>query len=350
MEPYKVLGLMSGTSLDGLDMAYAEFIKENGRWKIQHVVAETLAYTYDLKKWLNHTMQCNGAELIERHIEYGKYLGNSALAFIRKHQLQPELIASHGHTIFHQPEHGYTFQLGHGSGIRAITGIETVWDFRTMDVLLGGQGAPLVPMGDRLLFSEFDACLNLGGISNISFEYQHQRIAFDITPFNIVFNQLCQPLGIGFDPGGYHASTGKINLKLLDALNQLEFYKKSPPRSLGKEWIEQYVFPLFKKYPDSTVNQLHTFAKHVAIQISDILNKYNIQNVLITGGGAYNQFFIEQLKRLSQAEIIIPDDITIQFKEALIFGLLGMLRIKNEINTLASVTGASQNSCSGVIS
>jgi anhydro-N-acetylmuramic acid kinase len=350
MRPYKVLGLMSGTSLDGLDMAYAEFIKENGHWKMQHIIAETLPYTNDFKKWLIHTMQCSGAELIKRHIEYGKYLGNAALAFIRKHELQPELIASHGHTIFHQPEQGYTFQLGHGSGIKVITGIHTVWDFRTMDVLLGGQGAPLVPMGDRLLFGDFDACLNLGGISNISFEYQHQRIAFDITPFNIVFNQLCQPLGISFDPGGYHASTGKLNEKLLDAFNQLEFYKKPPPRSLGKEWIDQYIFPLFKEYPDSTENHLHTFAKHVAIQISDTLNKYNIQNVLITGGGAYNQFFIEQLKSLSKAEIVIPDDITIQFKEALIFGLLGVLRIRNEINTLASVTGAASDSTGGCLS
>ncbi|MCX7745102.1 MAG: anhydro-N-acetylmuramic acid kinase [Flavobacteriales bacterium] len=350
MKPYKVLGLMSGTSLDGLDMAYAEFFMEDGKWKMQHIVAETLPYTDDFKKWLIHTMHCNATELIERHIKYGKFLGNAVLKFIQKHQLLPDLVASHGHTIFHQPEQGFSFQLGHGSGIKAITGMDTVWDFRTMDVLLGGQGAPLVPIGDRLLFGNYDACLNLGGISNISFEYQDERIAFDISPFNIVFNQLCQPLGISFDSGGQHASTGKLNKKLLEALNQLEFYNKKPPRSLSKEWIDKHVFPLFKKYPDTTENHLHTFAKHAALQISDILNKYHIKNVLTTGGGTYNKFFIEELKKLSLAQIIIPDDTTIQFKEALIFGLLGVLRIRNEINTLASVTGAGSDSSGGCIS
>lgn len=341
---------MSGTSLDGLDLAYAEFIAESGAWKMQHIIAETFSYTEDFRHWLSQTIQCNGAELIQRHMEYGNYLGKSALKFIQKHQLKPELIASHGHTIFHQPEHGFTFQLGHGSGIRAITGIETVWDFRTLDVLLEGQGAPLVPIGDRLLFGSYHACLNLGGISNISFEFNDHRIAFDISPFNLVFNRLSQKLGLEFDPGGNHASKGILNVNLLEALNQLEFYSKTPPRSLGKEWIEHSIFPLFDRYPDTAENHLHTFSVHAAIQISEILKRYSIRNVLVTGGGAYNGFFMDQLKSLSQAAIVIPDDITIQFKEALIFGLLGVLRIRNELNTLDSVTGASRNSMGGCIS
>jgi len=350
MERYKVLGLMSGTSLDGLDLAYAEFIPESGIWKMQHIIAETLSYTDTLRQWLSQTMQCNSAELIERHIKFGIYLGKSALAFIQKYQLKPELIASHGHTIFHQPELGYTFQLGHGGAIKAITGITTVWDFRTMDVVLGGQGAPLVPIGDRLLFGNYQACLNLGGISNISFECNGDRIAFDVCPFNLVLNWLSQKLGLEFDPDGNYASKGKLNKNLLHALNQLEFYKNTPPRSLGKEWIDANVLPLFETYADTTVNHLHTFTVHTAIQIAEILKTFNISKLLVTGGGAYNRFFINQLKCLSQAEIVIPDDITIQFKEALIFGLLGVLKIRNEINTLASVTGARSNTSGGCIS
>jgi anhydro-N-acetylmuramic acid kinase len=350
MERYKVLGLMSGTSLDGLDLAYAEFIPELDAWKMQHIIAETFSYTDEFRQWLNETMQCSGSELMERHIKFGKYLGKSALEFIQKHQLQPQLIASHGHTIFHQPEYGYTFQLGHGSGIRAITGIETVWDFRTLDVLLGGQGAPLVPIGDRLLFGSYHACLNLGGISNISFEFNDQRIAFDISPFNLVLNWLSQKLGLEFDPDGNYASKGKLNNHLLQSLNQLEFYKKTPPRSIGKEWIDRNVLPLFETYPDTTENHLHTFTVHAAIQISEILKKYNISKLLVTGGGTYNRFFMNQLKSMNRAEVVIPDDTTIQFKEALIFGLLGVLRIRKEINILASVTGASSNSSGGCIS
>lgn len=340
---------MSGTSLDGLDLAYAEFIPKSNTWDVQHITAETISYTNEFRQWLSTTMQCTGNELIKRHMEYGIYLGKSALKFIQKHQLQPELIASHGHTIFHQPEHGYTFQLGHGSGIRAITGVKTVWDFRTMDVMLGGQGAPLVPIGDRLLFGNYDACLNLGGISNISFEYKNQRIAFDISPFNLVFNWLSQKLGLEFDPDGIYASKGRLNIDLLNALNQVEFYSKEPPRSLGKEWMDKNVLPLFENYPDSIENHLHTFTIHVSIQIAEILKKYSIKNVLITGGGTYNKFFIDQLKKVTQTKIIIPTEVIINFKEAIIFALLGVLRIRDEINVLSSVTGATRNSIGGVI-
>lgn len=349
MERYKVLGLMSGTSLDGLDLAYAEFISKSDTWEVQHIISETLPYSNEFRLWLSTTMECSGAELMHRHMEYGIYLGKSALKFIHKHQLQPELIASHGHTIFHQPEHGYTFQLGHGSGIRAITGLKTVWDFRTLDVMLGGQGAPLVPIGDRLLFGNYDACLNLGGICNISFENKNQRIAFDISPFNLVYNWLSKKLGLEFDSGGYYASNGTLNTELLYALNQVEFYSKTPPRSLGKEWIDKNILPLFENYPDSVENHLHTFTIHVAVQIAEILKKYAIKNVLITGGGTYNQFFIDQLKKITQTKIIIPTDVIINFKEAIIFALLGVLRIRNEINILSSVTGAICDSTGGII-
>ena len=350
MEPqlknnYRVIGQMSGTSLDGLDLVAVEFVFSDGKWHYKIIDAKTISYPGTWEKKLRSAHELTGSELLQVHNEYGKFLAGQINQFSK--DFSADLIASHGHTIFHQPEKGFTFQLGNGSVIAAETGITTVADFRQPDVSLGGQGAPLVPAGDRLLFGEFDYCLNLGGFANISFEKNNKRIAFDICPANIILNHFAAKQRLPFDNNGDLGRNGKINNELLVKLNSLDFYKKEPPKSLGREWIESEFLPNIDGFPGSDSDKLRTVYEHFAIQLAKATNKPG--KMLVTGGGAFNKFLIERLKELSVANIVIPDSETINFKEALIFAFLGVLRIRNEVNCLASVTGAKRDHSTGVI-
>ena len=218
---FKVIGMMSGTSLDGLDLAAVEFILNNGRWNFSLISGETITYP---EKWLNKLQKApnlTGEQLIELHSEYGKFVGLEINKFIKKTGFVPDLIASHGHTVFHQPEKHFTFQAGNGAEIAAVTKITTVADFRTGDIALGGQGAPLVPIGDQLLFSEYDYCLNLGGFANISFESNQKQIAFDTGPANIILNYFAEKQGFKYDQNGNLGKRGKINPALLEKLNNI---------------------------------------------------------------------------------------------------------------------------------
>lgn len=348
MKIYNVIGLMSGTSLDGLDLCYVQF--EFPSLDFEIIYAETITYPENWIERLKNSIHLNGNDLTKLDIDYGSYLGNAVNEFIRKNQIENiDLIASHGHTVFHNPNENYTLQIGNGAAIFAKTNLKTICDFRMQDVALGGQGAPLVPIGDELLFSEYDACLNLGGFSNISFKKENQRIAFDISPLNIVLNYLAEKLGKKFDKNGETAKNGNIIPELLEKLNSLEFYKKSPPKSLGIEFCIETIFPLIDNSNLKIDDLLATFTEHFAQQIAWELNKNQIKNVLITGGGAKNKFFIERLKSMSNTEIIIPEDKIIDFKEALVFTLMGILKSQNEINVLSSVTGAKKNHSSGVV-
>lgn len=342
-----VLGLMSGTSLDGLDLCYAEFYNENGKWNFKILCAQTLPYSKNWKQKLYESHLLSGEKLTELNSDYGFYLGNACKKFIKNNQISKlNLIASHGHTVFHQPEKKFTLQIGDGRAIKAITQIPVVYDFRTEDVLLGGNGAPLVPIGDSLLFSEYQSCLNLGGFSNISFEQHNKRIAFDICPVNIVLNYLAQKAGNEYDENGELARKGKVNNAILEKLNQLDFYQKKPPKSLGREWVSQSIFPLLQ---DKNIEDLSaTFVEHIAVQISNILKKYELKTVLITGGGAYHQFLLERLKEHADTKIILPDEKIINYKEALIFGLMGLLKKMEKINVLSSVTGSKNDHCAGI--
>lgn len=346
---FHALGLMSGTSLDGLDICHAAFEKdENGKWNFEILNAFTFPYSEEWEKKLRNATKISAAELYELNSEYGFYLGEKVLEFIEKFQLKNiDLIASHGHTVFHQPEKKFTVQIGDGRAIKILTKIPVVYDFRSQDVLMGGNGAPLVPIGDELLFSEFDACLNIGGFSNISFNKNQRRIAFDICPVNIVLNKFAQKLGNNFDENGEFARSGKVNLELLAKLNSLDFYHKNPPKSLGIEWVSEHIFPLFEK--ENTVDVLATFTEHAAIQVAQVFEKFALKTVLFSGGGTYNSFLVERIQHHSKAEIIIPGSEIINFKEALIFAFMGVLRIKNEINTLSSATGSSSDHSSGLI-
>jgi anhydro-N-acetylmuramic acid kinase len=347
MESYLVIGLMSGTSLDGLDIALCKFQFQDNKWSFEILETETRKYSdYWLGK-LTSIHKAEAEELTKLHFEYGHFLGEQVNSFIGRTGQKPEFIASHGHTIFHQPEKRYTLQIGDGNAIATQTGLPVVFDFRSMDVSLGGQGAPLVPIGDRLLFPEYDSCINLGGIANISFESNNQRIAFDICPVNQVLNSLSIELGKAFDNKGEMASEGNLNSDLLAKLNQLNYYKSKPPKSLGKEWVDENIPPLLDSFSIPLKDKLRTFTKHIALQITNTIDN-NPGKVLITGGGAYNDFLIEKIKASTSCEITLPNNELIEFKEAMIFAFLGVLRIRDEINCLSSVTGASRDSCSGV--
>lgn len=347
---YNVIGLMSGTSLDGLDLAACTFFLEENRWRFELLASETIPYSAEWKNRLLSLEHTDAMSFHQTHAEYGNFLGLRVADFIIKHQLKIDFIASHGHTIFHQPEKKFTVQVGAGSAIAAKCALPVVCDFRSPDVALGGQGAPLVPIGDRLLFSEYDQCLNLGGFANISFEHKDQRIAFDICPVNILLNPLAEKLGKAYDENGNWAREGMVSNYFLNELNQLSYYKQivPGPRSLGKEWVIQQVQPLLDQYELETTDLLRTITEHAAIQIARILNEKG-GRVLVTGGGAYNEFLLERIRALSKAELVIPDRKIIEFKEAIIFGFLGVLRIREENNCLSSVTGALRDHSSGAI-
>ena len=348
MTVYKAIGLMSGTSLDGLDICFAKFWKEHSSWKFEIIKAETILYPKVLEEQLRNSIYLSSQDLLALHSEYGFYLGEITKDFITKNQLSDiDLIASHGHTVFHQPQRKFTLQIGDGRAIKLQTQIPVIYDFRSQDVLLGGNGAPLVPIGDELLFSDYDACLNLGGFSNISFKINEERIAFDIAPVNIILNKLVQEFGQDYDENGDLSRKGNINPQLLEQLNSLDFYTLSHPKSLGIEWCNANIFPLFSGIENLDV--LATFTEHAAEQISKIFNIHQFNKVLFTGGGTYNQFLIEKIKSKTNTEIIIPKKQIIDFKEALIFAFMGVLRWNNETNVLASATGSSHNHSSGII-
>jgi len=343
---------MSGTSLDGLDIAYCEF-KKNEKWQYEILLAETLKYSKSWRDKLRSAFKSDGYYLSYLDIEYGKFIGEKVLSFIKKHKLVVDFIASHGHTIFHEPEKGLTLQIGHGISIASVSNLPVVCDFRSGDVALGGQGAPLVPLVDKMLFSKYDYCLNLGGFANISFDNkQGERIAFDICPVNIVLNELVGKFGKEFDTGGRIASMGVIDRDLLSRLNRLAFYKAKAPKSLGREWVEHKFFPILNACNISTQDTLRTVVEHIATQIAlavHVKPRLTAPKLLITGGGAYNTFLLKRISSVATCTISLPEDITIQFKEAMAFAFLGVLKMREETNILKSVTGAKRDSSGGTI-
>ena len=338
---------MSGTSLDGMDLAAVEFCFEKWNWQFSVAFAETVTYPCIWLEKLKTAPSLSGEKLLKLHSIYGRYIGNEINRFIRKTGFIPDVVASHGHTIFHQPENHFTFQLGSGAEIAAVTQTTTVADFRSGDVALGGQGAPLVPAGDRLLFAEFDYCLNLGGFANISYEVNRERVAFDICPVNIVLNHFAGKQGFPFDKNGELGKSGQLNYPLLQQLNDLPFYRENPPKSLGREWVENCFLPVIDRHQIPESDILRTLYEHIARQIGNTTSGNG--KMLVTGGGALNTFLMERVATLSPIQLAIPSSEIINFKEAIIFAFLGVLRIKNEPNCFASVTGAKHDHSAGVV-
>lgn len=343
-----VLGLMSGTSLDGLDLAAVQFEIDVSNAGVvsgfEIIAAETLPYSHEWADRLENAHKLSGLDLRKLDVEFGRLLGKACLEFITKHSLKVDVIASHGHSVFHEVAQGFGLQIGHGNYIKAETALPVVFDFRSLDLALGGQGAPLVPIGDELLFSEYDACLNLGGIANISYRSNKQRLAYDVSPCNLLLNHYALLEGYAFDEGGNLAKSGHLDVHLLDALNSHHYYEKPSPKSLDKEEVFREFLPILKGF--SHQNVLRTLVEHIAIQIANCPSN---GQMLATGGGALNTFLMERIGFHWNGTVTVPSEQIVSFKEALVFAFLGLLRFQGKTNVLSSVTGASRDSSSGVL-
>ncbi len=347
MKEWLAIGLMSGSSLDGLDLALVRFTNDDGRYSYTILEAETMPYPVSWSKRLAKAFLSAPEDLNPLDLEYGTYLGKCVKEFANKHKVKPDFIASHGHTVFHQPEKRYTLQIGDGQALADNCGFLTINDFRTEDVLKGGQGAPLVPIGDKLLFSDYEICLNIGGIANLSYDVNGCRIAYDICIANQALNWLAQREGFNYDKDGMLARSGKVNPDLLKALNDNEFYRQQPPKSLGREFFESYQKQRLGLH--STKDAMATFVEHIAQQIECSTSSLQRGKMLVTGGGAHNGFLVERIQHYVKHQVVVPDNQTIDYKEALIFAFLGLLKLEGQTNVLCSVTGAPSDSCSGHI-
>ena len=356
---YKVIGLMSGSSLDGLDIAYVEFEENAGKWGFTIVAADCYTYSLEWKEKLKtaHSLSAFDYQLL--HTEYGHYLGSEVNKFIEAHGLQYKvaLIASHGHTSFHFPSQKMTAQLGDGAALAAATMLPVVSDLRAMDVALGGQGAPLVPIGEKYLFGEYDMLLNIGGIANMSFRNNGDYIAFDACPANRVLNSLAAKVGKDYDSGGAMASIGNVQAVLLDKLNALAYYQQSSPKSLDNSFGSNEVFPLIRSFALTHNDSLRTYVEHIVFQIKNAIKNNRPAagenaKLLVTGGGAFNSFLVGRLKEEMQVikiEVVVANGPIIKYKEALIMGFIGVLRWRQEYTVLPSVTGGKRSSIGGTV-
>ena len=353
MKSFRVIGLMSGTSLDGLDVADVSFyMSDSEEWsfKLNH----SAIYDFDevLLGRLKNSFQFSSQELTKLSADLGRFYAEKVNDFLLKYKTdksQIDLIASHGQTIFHQPLQRYTLQIGNGPELAVDTGLPTVVDFRTKDVALGGNGAPLIPVADHLLFSSYaDTFLNLGGFSNFSFKANNKVLSYDICPVNIVINELMLEIGLNYDNNGSYGSQGQVNIELFDRLNALPFYSEAGPKSLGWEWVVNSVHPLLSQ-DISLKDKVRTLYEHMAFQIGLSINNSSSTSTLVTGGGAKNHFLIDRIRSFTNGVIIVPDEDLIDFKEAIGFAFLGLLRWQNKINVWSSVTGSKKDSSSGVI-
>ncbi len=348
---YRVTGLMSGSSMDGVDLACCDLSWKDQQWNYHILAAETFPYGDVLLGKLEQACNWDMEKIDKLDLELGNHYAGLLNEFHLKYGLQPEFVASHGHTILHDPQRGVTYQAGNGRIIAKKTGLMVINDFRSEDVAQGGEGAPLVPLGDRMLFHQYEGCLNLGGFANISFvNSQGQLIAYDLSPANMALNSVAAREGLTFDRDGKMARSGKVQQELFDRLNRLEYYSETGPKSLGREWFLKQFLPFIQQSRLDTPDIMATVLEHLAFQISRGINKAGIQSVLLSGGGVLNQTLVERLKKLSRASLVIPEEKLIHYKEALIFALLGTLRLRGEINCLASVTGGRKDLSAGTIS
>jgi len=349
--PLRIIGVMSGSSLDGLDLAFCQFSPHSSGWAFTILQAETIAYPPSWHRRLSGISGLMAKNMAQLDTDLGEFIGQSIVSFVSKHTLKDvHYIASHGHTALHNPSGGFSLQIGHGATIAARTGIPVIVDFRSLDVALGGQGAPLVPIGDELLFSQYDYCLNLGGFSNISYRQGEKRIAYDICPVNKAINLLTRQSGKEMDLNGSIASQGEVDKSLLRNLNKVDYYRLPAPKSLGDQWFNSRFMPVIHQRNDlSLKDKLRTLYEHIAQQIASSTSRVPDGKMLVTGGGAHNTFLMELIRQNSKTQIIKPSNLLVDYKEALVFALMGGLRSINQINCLASATGASRNSSTGVI-
>lgn len=347
---YNVIGLMSGSSLDGLDIAFVELTEIAGNWTFDLQAAACIPYSEEWLTRLKQAPQMSVPDFLQLHTAYGRYLGDSVNEFIESNQLhhRTHFIASHGHTVFHDPKTQTSFQLGDGASIAAITNLTVISDLRNKDIALGGQGAPIVPIADRMLWPSFQACLNIGGIANITIN-QDNPIAFDICPANQVLNYYAQQAGKEYDDEGMMALEGIVHQSVLSQLSTLDYYQQSAPKSLANTYSAELIALLNSL---STHDALATMVAHIAMETKRALAPYIKENdqLLITGGGAFNKYLVAEIQAaIPEVSVIVPEEMTIQYKEAIAMALFGALRWREEVNVLNSVTGASKNSVGGAL-
>ncbi len=360
METYHSIGLMSGSSLDGLDIAYCRFTLNDLRWSYSILHTEVVPYSSEWIHRLQHLPNATALELSECNAELGRYFGDAVKNFVAQHGVQNkvDVVASHGHTIFHFPEKHFTTQIGDAATLSVRCELPVVCDFRSADIAAGGQGTPIVPIGDWHFFREYAYCLNIGGIANISRHTNRGMVAFDICSANQVLNRLAASLGQEYDAGGNLAATGQLHHELLNALNALEYYQRAYPKSLDNSFSRQIIAPLLDAFSISAEDKLRTFTEHIALQVAAHIRmiaereKFTSQpstRMLCTGGGAFNHFLMQRIQFLSGLQVHVPDEQTVKFKEALVIALMGVLRLRGEANVLCTVTGAARDTVGGTV-
>lgn len=355
MRTYNIIGVMSGTSMDGLDIAHVSLTeKEDGKWDYAINAATTVPYGDRWRLRLSKLRHQNSMIFYKTDRYFGQFIGEHIMDFLEENELSADLIASHGHTVFHQPENNISVQVGNGNSIYGVTGIPTVTDFRYLDVVLGGEGAPLVGVADEYLFSEFDMCLNLGGFANISADISGVRVGYDICPSNIVLNRIAREFDKEYDEDGEIAAKGQIDYDLLEELNEVPYYHQAPPKSLGREWISKNFWHIVRNSYAKKEDKMKTLCDHIALQIGNNIHDLasgdaSGKRVFVTGGGAFNKTLIDHLKSHTEAEVVVPDDMMVNYKEALAFALFGILRVKNKVNVYGRATGASKDTVSGAL-
>lgn len=353
---YKVIGLMSGSSLDGLDIVYTFLTEVRGQWTYEIVHADCIPYNADWEHKLKHAAELPVPEFLKLNTAYGRYIGEQVNKFIADNSIEHAVhfIASHGHTVFHEPGSHTTGQIGDGATIAAMTGLPVICDLRALDVALGGQGAPIVPIGDKLLFGGYDYLLNIGGIANVSIA--HKMLAFDVCPANQVLNTLAQKAGQPMDKDGEMAASGTLLPGVLEQLNEAPYYNLQAPKSLSNEAAINMVFPALLESAYDTADLLQTMVVHIAQQVANAIQQHaattELSRLLITGGGALNTYLVDCIRKAVEAnniEVVVPDTATVMYKEAIVMALIGALRWREETNVLASVTGASRDSIGGAL-
>jgi anhydro-N-acetylmuramic acid kinase len=351
MNKLEIIGLMSGTSLDGLDIAHVIFNFKDEIIDFELLNYQTVSFESSLLTKLQNATTFSVPQILMLDKELGSFYAEKVNEFVENFKIdknQINAIASHGQTIFHQPQNGFTYQIGCGSTLAFKTGIDVINDFRTLDVIAGGQGAPLVPIGDFNLFqSKAQAFLNIGGFTNISFKKNNKIFAFDICAGNLPMNEAVKSIGLSYDKEGEIARKGTINLRIIEELQKLPYFKQSPPKSLGTEWLESEFNPIISKI-EKLEDKLRTLVEFTTIEILRVLNSEKIKSVYITGGGAKNTFLIERIKFFFKGEVLVPSEEIIDFKEAIVFAFLGARYLRNETTTVKSVTGAETEVCSGI--
>lgn len=360
MKNYHVLGVMTGSSLDGVDIVYTKITASEKKYSYEILMTDCVKMPAKWKLRISQLVLQNAVTYLKTSAFFGQFLGEILLDFITRNQIENQLdfIASHGQTIFHQPENKFSSQIGDGSVIAAITGFPVICDFRSVDVALGGQGAPVAPIANKLFYPEYSLFLNLGGIGNLAANINGKYVAFDFTAVNLILDKIAKELELEYDDEGKIAAFGNFSETLFDSLNHSIYYNKSYPKSLSGGWVSKVMLPIISRSPLSHADKLHTVVYHVAYQLKNAISmieaKENISfskndKMLATGGGVFNRFLMQIIQEKIGVSVTIPDHQIIKFNEAVLMALMGVMRVRQETNIMSSVTGATYDTIGGAI-